>query len=133
MHKIFNTKKREVKPGSISFVSCDFTERTTALAFSGATDLSQEDCILGILNRWGASENTFKHLGSRQSQAYRPGFKLKESKNQIIINPEIKKIDKEIKQQDKKYTKQCKVLTTKEKIINKSGKERKNGAYSILK
>ena len=108
-------------------------KRTSALAFSGQAELSQEDCIFGILNRWGASENTFKHLGDRHPLAYRPGFKLKTSDNQSIINPELKVIDKQIKQQEKEYTKQCKVLATKEKIVNKSGETRKNGSYTILK
>lgn len=108
-------------------------KRTSALAFSGQAELSQEDCIFGILNRWGASENTFKHLGHRHPLAYRPGFKLKISDNQSIVNPELKIIDKQIKQQEKEYTKQCKVLATKEKIVNKSGEARKNGSYTILK
>jgi len=108
-------------------------KRTSALAFSGKTELSQDDCIYGILNRWGASENTFKHLGSRHPLAYRPGFKLETSNNQIIINPEIKTIDKKIKQKDKEQTRQCKVLATKEKVLTKTGEERKNGIYGILK
>ncbi|MCK5537007.1 MAG: helix-turn-helix domain-containing protein, partial [Bacteroidales bacterium] len=74
-------------------------KRTTVLAFSAHAELSQEDCIFGILNRWGASENTFKHLGERHPLAYRPGFKLRISDNQTIINPELKVIDKQIKQQ----------------------------------
>ena len=106
MHKVFNTKKRETEPGCINFVSCDISgkvvdfqikeggaglrehiintktqKRTSALAFPGQTDLSQADCIYAILNRWGASENTFKHSGSRHPTSYRPGFKLLKSKN----------------------------------------------------
>ena len=108
-------------------------KRTSALAFSGATDLSQNECIEGVLNRWGASENTFKHLGSRHPQAYRPGFKLLRSNNQTIINPEIKILDKQIKLKEKEYTKECKIIATKEKSITKDGKERKNGIYSKLK
>ncbi len=108
-------------------------KRTSALAFSGEAKLSQSDCIYGILNRWGASENTFKHLGNKQPLSYRPGFRLQESKNQTVKNPEIKILDKKIKKQEKEYTRQCKVLATKEKVFNKSGEERKKGAYNILK
>lgn len=108
-------------------------KRTSALAFSGHAELSQQDCIYGILNRWGASENTFKHLGDRHPLAYRPGFKLRESEKQTVINPEIKILDKQIKRQEKEYTRLCKDLAAKEKSVNKSGEQRKNGAYGILK
>lgn len=108
-------------------------KRTSALAFSAATELSQNDCIYGILNRWGASENTFKHLGNRHPLAYRPGFKLQNSDKQTIRNPQLDILDKQIKQQERELSKQCKVLATKEKLVKKNGEERKNGIYGILK
>ena len=52
--------------------------------------MSTEDCVRAILSRWGASENTFKHLGKRHPLHYHPGFKLVESENQEMANPEIK-------------------------------------------
>ncbi len=108
-------------------------KRTSALAYNGKTELSQQDCIYAILNRWGASENTFKHMGDRQPMSYRPGFKLVESKNQTIKNPEIKIIDKEIKSKTKEYQQKCEKLSEKEKKHNKAGGVRANDAYSKLK
>ncbi len=108
-------------------------KRTSALAYDGKTELSKQDCIYAILNRWGASENTFKHMGNRQPTSYRPGFKLVESKNQSIPNPEIKAIDKKIKSKDKEHQRKCKKLSEKEKKQNKSGEVRANDVYSKLK
>ena len=108
-------------------------KRTSALAFAGKTTLSQQDCIYAILNRWGASENTFKHAGSRQPTSYRPGFKLLKSQNQSIANPQIKAIQKEIKTINNKYNRVCKKLAKKEKVQNKSGQVRANDAYTNLK
>jgi len=114
-------------------INCATQKRTSALAFNGKTELSEQDCIYAILNRWGASENTFKHMGNQQPMSYRPGFKLLTSNNQTIPNPEIKAIDKEIALKNKEYTRKCKKLSEKEKIENKHGQVRANDAYSKLK
>jgi hypothetical protein len=108
-------------------------KRTAALAYNGNTELSRQDCIYGILNRWGASENTFKHMGDRQPMSYRPGFKLVESENQTIANPRIKELEKEIKSTEKEVQKKCRILAEKDKTMNKSGQVRKNDTYTRLK
>lgn len=108
-------------------------KRTAGLTHNGNTELSKEDCIYAILNRWGASENTFKHMGSRQPMSYRPGFKLVTSKNQTIANPQIKELEKEIKSKEKEHLKKCKILAGKEKKINNSGQIRSNDIYTRLK
>ncbi len=108
-------------------------KRTSVLAFNGKTELSEQDCIYAILNRWGASENTFKHMGNQQATSYRPGFKLTVSGNQTIPNPERKALDKEIKAKNTAYLRKCKMLSEKDKIENKSGEVRVNDAYSKLK
>jgi len=64
--------------------------RTAGLAYSGSISLSTEEATRGILSRWGASENTFKHIQNRHPLHYHPGFKLVESERQEIINPQIK-------------------------------------------
>lgn len=108
-------------------------KRTSALAYNGKTELSQQDCIYAILNRWGASENTFKHMGNQQPTSYRPGFKLLKSDNQSIPNPEIKAIDKKTNLKNKEYLRKCAILAEKDKILNNSGEVRANDAYSKLK
>ncbi|MCP3678808.1 MAG: helix-turn-helix domain-containing protein, partial [Gammaproteobacteria bacterium] len=64
--------------------------RAAGLAWSANSAMSTEDCALAILSRWGASENTFKHLNERHPLHYHPGFKLVKSENQEIANPAIK-------------------------------------------
>ena len=108
-------------------------KRISALTYNAKTELSQQDCIYAILNRWGASENTFKHQGNQQPTSYRPGFKLKTSEKQTIPNPEIKAIDKKTKSINTEHTRKCKKLSEMEKNENKSGEVRANDAYSKLK
>lgn len=129
-------EKQEKHPFSLRrfyIINSSTQKRTSALAYDGKTELSDQDCIYAILNRWGASENTFKHMGNRQPMSYRPGFKLLTSENQTIQNPEIKVLDKEIKSNEKEYARKCKILSEKDKKENKSGKVRANDAYSSLK
>ncbi len=39
--------------------------RTCALSNVPADRMGTEQCAMAILNRWGASENTFKHMGDK--------------------------------------------------------------------
>ena len=64
--------------------------RTCALAHVNSELLSTQGCARAILNRWGASENTFKHLADRHPLHYEPGFAFVESEKQEIANPELK-------------------------------------------
>jgi len=108
-------------------------KRTSVLANNATLELSQQDCVMAILARWGASENTFKYLNKRHPLHYQPGFTYSESKNQLIENPEIKKIDKEIAKHTKELQGQYKELSKKEKQINKDGSLRKNDVYTQYK
>jgi hypothetical protein len=65
--------------------------RASGLDWTGSLEMSTQECAQAILCRWGASENTFKHLKDRHPFHYHPGFKLVESERQDIANPEIKK------------------------------------------
>jgi hypothetical protein len=62
--------------------------RTCALVHADSSLLSLEEATRAMLSRWGASENTFKHLQERHPAHYQPGFKLVESERQDIANPE---------------------------------------------
>ena len=84
------------------------------------------------MNRWGASENTFKHIYDRHPFHYHPGFKTKDSEKQLIANPAIKFIEKEIKtirkQLDKKYKKNSKA----KEVFNKDGSRREKSLKARL-
>jgi len=104
--------------------------RTCGLASpKSIRDLSQSDCIKGILSRWGASENTFKHVKTRHPYHYHPGFRMVNSENQKIANPELKEIEKQIKRETKKLNKLYKELSKAE--ASKSG--RKNSTFDRIK
>jgi hypothetical protein len=65
--------------------------RASGLAWTGGMEMNTQECATAILSRWGAFENTFKHLHDRHPFHYHPGFQLVESDRQDIANPEIKR------------------------------------------
>ena len=67
--------------------------RTSVLCWDGALGLTPAAIATAMLGRWGASENTFKHLKERHPYHYHPGFGLSESDKQDIANPAIKALD----------------------------------------
>jgi len=94
--------------------------------------LSSEECAQAILSRWGASEDTFKHLGDRHPLHYHPGFELVESENQEIANPEIKEKDRLINALKRQLGKLYKKLTKTTESVNKDGEPRKNSKREQL-
>ena len=107
--------------------------RTCGLTWSGSKKtLSMEDCARLILSRWGASENTFKHLQDRHPLHYHPGFSLSESDNQEIANPEIKAKAKQINQAQKVIDKLSRALVNTKEKLKKDGSPRKNDLHRRL-
>lgn len=103
--------------------------RTCGLAWTGDQEVSTVDCANLILNRWGASENTFKHLKERHPLHYNPGFGLVESQKQEIKNPDFKKINYAIRDAKKQLSKLYKKLSNSEPQLNKDGTPRLNSLY----
>jgi len=100
--------------------------RTCGLAWDAGRSISTLECAQAILGRWGASENTFKHLYDRHPFHYHPGFKTEESEKQLIANPEIKSIEKEIKSIRKQLDKKHKENSKARDAYNKDGTKREN-------
>jgi hypothetical protein len=94
--------------------------------------MSTIDCIKAILSRWGASENTFKHIKNRHPFHYHPGFKLVKSDNQLITNPVIKEKETLIKELKKKLKKNYKKLAKSKQSLTKKGEPRKNSSKKKL-
>jgi hypothetical protein len=107
--------------------------KTCALSNSDVNKMNTQQCATAILNRWGASENTFKHMGDRHPLNYQPGYEFFESEKQIIVNPEIKKIKRELNQKKKKLEKLCKKLSKSSQVFNKDGSIRENSKHERLK
>ena len=95
--------------------------------------MSTVDCAQAILSRWGASENTFKHQKAKHPMHYHPGFKMVDSENQIITNPEIKVKDGLVKKAKKALDKLYKKLSNTKAVIKKDGKPRENSAREKTK
>jgi hypothetical protein len=94
------------------------------LAWDKDNRLDTEACAKAILNRWGASENTFKHIASRHPLHYHPGFKLIQSGDQEIANPEVKEKQRQVKIIRKELDRLYKKLSTKKQSLKKDGKPR---------
>jgi hypothetical protein len=107
--------------------------RTAGLAYTGDHDITGDDCIIGILNRWGASENTFKHIKERHPYHYHPGFKLVTSEKQDVANPILKELKKLVKTTRNGLIKLKAKLTDAKPVLNKDGSPRKNSTHSTLK
>ncbi|MCP4756157.1 MAG: hypothetical protein GY866_35290 [Proteobacteria bacterium] len=107
--------------------------RTCGLSWSSPETLGTKECAEAILSRWGASENTFKHLKDRHPYHYHPGFKKEESDKQDIANPEIKAKGKQLARLTKKIDKAGIALGRTKDVANKNGTRRKNSKHSRLK
>jgi hypothetical protein len=90
--------------------------------------LSAQDCALAILSRWGASENTFKHLADKHPLHYQPGFEMVDSEKQEITNPHYKQKQKMLARLKTQLNKSYKKFSK-----NKDGSIRQNSAYHCIK
>jgi hypothetical protein len=106
--------------------------RASGLAWTGGIDMSTQECAQAILQRWGASENTFKHLNDRHPFHYHPGFKLVESDRQDIANPEIKRQANRIAMMKSALNKLYKKLAKAKATIKKDGTPRQNSVKERL-
>jgi transposase-like protein len=100
--------------------------RTCALSNVSADRMDTEQCAMAILNRWGASENTFKHMGDKHPLNYQPGYSFTESQNQEIANPEVKEIKTKASGIKAKLAALYKKLSKSKEALNKDGSIRKN-------
>jgi hypothetical protein len=107
--------------------------RSSGLAWSADREMSTVDCARAILSRWGASENTFKHLKDRHPLHYHPGFKLVESDRQDVKNPLIKEKERQIGDRKKGLSKLYKKLAKAREVLTKEGRPRKNSVKERLK
>lgn len=86
-----------------------------------------------MLNRWGCSENGFKHLGTRMNMHYNPLLKIEEeSGQQQIDNPEYIALKKKMKSKKTQLSKIQKELGKKQPKQKKDGTPRKSPARERL-
>lgn len=106
--------------------------RACGLAWDGEKGMSTVDCACAILSRWGASENTFKHINNQHPLHYHPGFALVTSDHQEIDNPEIKKKQGMINRLKKALNKSYEKLVKAPQVLNKDGSPRQNNVRKRL-
>ena len=103
--------------------------RTCGLAYGKQSTI---EATRAILSRWGASENTFKHLQNRHPLHYHPGFAMVESERQEIANPEIKEKQKLIARLHKGIAKLHQKLFKSKEQSNQDGTPRSNSQQQRL-
>ena len=100
------------------------------------TNDSYEDPVSlsdAMLNRWGKSENGFKHLGERTNMHYNPLVEIESlSKNQQITNPLFYTLKKELQQLKKELEKTERSLGRKTIQTKADGSLRKNNSRNEL-
>ena len=106
--------------------------KTCVIAWTGSIAMTTEECARAMLNRWAASENTFKHIMTRHPWHYSPGLKFEKSDRQDIANPQIKIVSKKIELLNKKLAKSYKQLCKTKEAVNADGTMRKNSVYEQL-
>lgn len=107
--------------------------RTSALAGVPPDKLSTQDCAMAILSRWGASENTFKHLADKHPLHYQPGFEMVDSQKQEITNPQYKQRQGLLARLKTQLNKSYKNFSKSKEVFNKDGSIRQNSVHHRLK
>ena len=99
---------------TVAIVTNDTIENTEIIADS-------------MLNRWGCSENGFKHMGRRTNMHYNPRWEIEQaSQRQSVYNPDYSNLEKQLKQKKGLLVKIIKELGKKEPALKKDGTPRKS-------
>ena len=86
-----------------------------------------------MLNRWGKSENSFKHMGNRTKMHYNPVIDIsRDSQNQDILNPQFIKLDKGLSKLKRQLSKTERKIGQKPITLKKDGSIRKNQSRNDL-
>jgi transposase len=86
-----------------------------------------------MLNRWGKSENSFKHMGNRTKMHYNPVIEIsRDSQNQEILNPQFIKLDKGLSKLKRQLSKTERKIGQKPLTLKKDGSIRKNQSRNDL-
>ena len=121
-----NKEKITFKVREIVVWNVTSKRKTCALAWTSDRDIDCAECAKGILSRWGASENTFKHIKAPHPFHYHPGFSASDSTKQDIANPMLKGIKDEVAKEKKELAKLYKKLAKIPETTNSDGTPRQN-------
>jgi transposase len=106
--------------------------RTSVLCWDGGLALTPAAIAAAMLSRWGASENTFKHLKERHPYHYHPGFGVSASEKQDIANPARKALDEQRHTLKAQLTRLYQQHSKSTPTTNKDGTARANSKQARL-
>jgi hypothetical protein len=120
-HRLADGREQEFTLRRIYIWNVTSNRRTSALAGVPPDKLSTQDCAVAILSRWGASENTFKHLVDKHPLHYQPGFEMVDSEKQEITNPQYKQKQGLLARLKTQLNKSYKKFSKSKEVFNKDG------------
>jgi hypothetical protein len=132
-HKLEDGSEEKFTLRRIYIWNVTSNRRTSALAGVPPDKLSTQDCAMAILSRWGASENTFKHLVDKHPLHYQPGFEMVDSEKQEITNPQYKQKQGLLARLKTQLNKSYKKFSKSKEVFNKDGSIRQNSAHHRFK
>jgi hypothetical protein len=132
-HRLEDDREQQFTLRRIYIWNVTSNRRTSALAGASPDKMSTQDCALAILSRWGASENTFKHLVDKHPLHYQPGFEMVDSEKQEITNPHYKQKQGLLARLKTQLNKSYKKFSKSKEVFNKDGSIRQNSAHHRLK
>lgn len=107
-------------------------KRTCGLSNAPESKMSTKECVTAILSRWGASENTFKHLKQRHPLHNEPSYKMVESERQDMANPELKLKKGLLERVKSSLNSLYRKLSKTAQVLKKDGTPRKKCARSTI-
>ncbi len=113
-----------------------WNHKTGKRSVAVSNDTQIQDTIslcIAMLNRWGCSENGFKHMGERTNMHYNPIIDIQQqSDSQQAGNPIYYKLEKKLKSLKTELAKHERELGKKPLTKNKDGSLRKNASRDEL-
>lgn len=129
--KYHDNKGNSIELRRIIFWNTKTNRRTVAV--TNDTYEPVHTLAAAMLNRWGKSENSFKHMGNRLNMHYNPVFDVSElSEKQQIANPQYLKLSKQKSKLLKEIDKIKIKLANKPLTLNKDGSLRNNASRDVL-
>jgi transposase len=138
VYQVYETKEnyKNIQGKSISLRRLVIWNHQSCRRSVAVSNDSYEDSIslsYAMLNRWGKSENGFKHLGDRTNMHYNPLIEIERLReNQQIINPLYYKLQNQLQQLKKELDRTERGIGRKQIKTNKDGSLRKNNTRNDL-
>lgn len=138
VYQVYETSKeyKNIKGGMIKLRRIIIWNKKTGKRTVTVSSDDYEDThalARAMLNRWGKSENSFKHMGNRTKMHYNPVIEIsRDSENQDIANPQFIILTKGLSKLKAQLSKTEKKIGQKQIPQNNDGSIRKNKSRDNL-